>query len=292
MSQKRLLSSCKIGIVPLNWRYTDDRKEFVTAKLSEYGFVGLQISQQQALSSVYRELFKANKLEVAELYVAIKCTPDSVLSDAEQLSKVAIDAAKAAGTEMIVFAVDGSEDRDLVAANAENGPSLTNSGYQQLARHINYWAEYSNSLGMRASFHPHAATYIETPGETRQLFKLLNENVGLCLDVGHWIVGGGDPIKAVVEYGSRITHIHVKDVDPKILARLKSKELKSMESAVSDFKLFAPAGTGALDLTALFSELENIGYQGWLMSEQDSAWEPAEEKSLLSYANITKALAC
>jgi len=33
-----------------------------------------------------------------------------------------------------------------------------------------------------------------------------------------------------------------------------------------------------------------VGFKGWLMSEQDSAWEPSEEKSLESYRNIESAL--
>jgi inosose dehydratase len=84
--------------------------------------------------------------------------------------------------------------------------------------------------------------------------------------------------------------VHVKDVDPQVLAKLKAGKYEGMDIAVTQDKLFAPAGTGALDLDGLLDSLNQVGFSGWLMSEQDSAWEPSEEKSLESYRNIERAL--
>ncbi|MEY4163998.1 MAG: hypothetical protein RLZZ79_950 [Actinomycetota bacterium] len=290
MSDRRLLKGSKIGLVPLNWRFTDERREEVVGKFCEYGFKGIQISEIHANSGEYRTLFEKNGIAAAELYIAIKCDVDSIADNSDEETQRQIDAAKVGGVEMVVFAVDGTHDRDIVTSNAQNGPHLSAEGYRALADHLNKWGAYCAELGMKYSFHPHSATYIETPEETRELFERLDAGMGVCLDVGHWLVGGGDPIAAIAEYGSRITHIHVKDVDGAVLSRLKSREIASMDVAVVEHKIFAPAGTGLLDLRALFSALEAVGFQGWLMSEQDSAWEPAEEKSALSMANITAAL--
>jgi inosose dehydratase len=276
--------------VPLNWRFTDERKSEVIAKFAEYGFLGIQVSEKQANSSEYRNLFTKYSIAAAELYIAIKCDTKSIAENSDEETKRKIDAAKNANAEMIVFAVDGDAIRDQIASNAHQGPSLTPEGLSELAEHVNKWSKYSNSLGMRASFHPHAATYIETSEETAALFSKLDENVGLCLDVGHWLVGGGDPVAAVKEYNSRITHVHIKDVDPQVLAKLKAGKYEGMDIAVNQDKLFAPAGTGALDLDGLLDSLNQVGFSGWLMSEQDSAWEPSEEKSLESYRNIERAL--
>jgi inosose dehydratase len=286
---KRLQGS-KIGLVPLNWRFTDERKSEVIAKFAEYGFLGIQVSEKQANSSEYRNLFTEHSIAAAELYIAIKCDTKSIAENSDEETKRKIDAAKNANAEMIVFAVDGDAIRDQIASNAHQGPSLTPEGLTELAEHVNKLRKYSNSLGMRASFHPHAATYIETSEETAALFSKLDENVGLCLDVGHWLVGGGDPVAAVKEYNSRITHVHSKDVDPQVLAKLKAGKYEGMDIAVNQDKLFAPAGTGALDLDGLLDSLNQVGFSGWLMSEQDSAWEPSEEKSLESYRNIERAL--
>jgi inosose dehydratase len=114
--------------------------------------------------------------------------------------------------------------------------------------------------------------------------------VGLCLDVGHWIVGGADPIEAVDDYRNRITHVHVKDVSHEVLQKMLSGQIETMSLAVDEFKLFVPAGTGVLDLRSLFLALEKVGFTGWLMSEQDSAWEPSEAASGISIANMKAAL--
>ena len=290
MREFKRLQGSKIGLVPLNWRFTDERKSEVIAKFAEYGFLGIQVSEKQANSSEYRNLFTKYSIAAAELYIAIKCDTKSIAENSDEETKRKIDAAKNANAEMIVFAVDGDAIRDHIASNAHQGPSLTPEGLSELAEHVNKWSKYSNSLGMRASFHPNADTYIETSEETAALFSKLDENVGLCLDVGHWLVGGGDPVAAVKEYNSRITHVHIKDVDPQVLAKLKAGKYEGMDIAVNQDKLFAPAGTGALDLDGLLDSLNQVGFSGWLMSEQDSAWEPSEEKSLESYRNIERAL--
>ena len=243
MREFKRLQGSKIGLVPLNWRFTDERKSEVIAKFAEYGFLGIQVSEKQANSSEYRNLFTKYSVAAAELYIAIKCDTKSIAENSDEETKRKIDAAKNANAEMIVFAVDGDAIRDQIASNAHQGPSLTPEGLSELAEHVNKWSKYSNSLGMRASFHPHAATYIETSEETAALFSKLDENVGLCLDVGHWLVGGGDPVAAVKEYNSRITHVHIKDVDPQVLAKLKAGKYEGMDIAVNQDKLFAPAGT-------------------------------------------------
>jgi inosose dehydratase len=192
---------------------------------------------------------------------------------------------------MLVFAVDGTLERDIYAGRTHLGPHLNENGYQRLADHITKYALKAKAAGVRSSFHPHSATYIETPEETRKLMALLDYDlVGMCLDVGHWIVGGGDPVQGVIEYGKRVTHVHIKDVDSEVLKKLIAGEYERMHVAVEDHYLFVPAGEGVLDLHGLFNELEKYGFSDWMMSEQDKAREPAEEKSGVSMRNIKAAL--
>ncbi len=89
---------------------------------------------------------------------------------------------------------------------------------------------------------------------------------------------------------NRVTHVHIKDVDAAVLAKLVNGEFETMHQAVEDHYLFAPAGEGVLDLAGFIAELEKIGFGDWMMSEQDKAREPAEEKSGVSMRNIKVAL--
>jgi inosose dehydratase len=286
-----ILSNSQIGIVPLNWKYDSTQKTKFLDGIASYGFTGIQISGEQALSAEFLELMKERGITSAEQYFAIRCDENGPLEGSEAESTKTIAQAAAAGVQILVIAVDGTADRDRCAGRADSGPQLSDVGFKRLAAQVESTARSAAAVGINSSFHPHAATYIETEAETERLFDLLDKNlVGMCLDVGHWIVGGGDPIAAVKIYGGRITHVHVKDVSPEVLTKLLSGELETMNIAVEDFKLFVPAGTGLLKMSELFHALNAISYSGWLMSEQDSAWEPAEAASGVSMANIKLAL--
>lgn len=289
MTRKRL-QQAYIGIVPLNWRYRPEEKEGFLKRLREIGFGGIQISPSQAHDEDFRAQMKLVGIESAEIYVPIRCTVDGVLAGEDEETQAVIDAGKISNTQMVVFAVDGCDERDRIAGKAHIGPALTAAGFDSVADHVERWAGYAATLGMNSSFHPHAATFIETPDETRELMTRLSDRVGLCLDTGHWIVGGGDPVAAARQYGARVTHVHVKDVSAEVLAKMISGEYSTMTIAVDDYKLFVPAGTGLLKLRELFTALDESGASGWLMSEQDTAWEPSEEKSEESYRNMVQAL--
>jgi len=112
--------------------------------------------------------------------------------------------------------------------------------------------------------------------QRQQLAAQLDGSAGLCLDVGHFLVGGGDPAGAVARHGALIRHVHLKDVDVAILERLRSDEIASFADAIRA-RIFTELGNGLLDLRGVLRELAAIGYDGWLMVEQDSSWlAPAE----------------
>ena len=286
------LQHAKVGLVPLNWRYEDSKMREYLSGIAEYGFKGLQISGEQSQSREFLDEMVIRDIATAEQYLAIRCTQDGPVLGSEAESAETVRLASLAGVEMVVFAVDGTDERDLCAGRADSGPQLSPSGFRKLALHIEKFAAVSAKNGIKSAFHPHAATFVETERETKILMDQLDPQlVGLCLDVGHWIVGGGDPIKAVESYQNRITHVHVKDVSGEVLKMMLDGEIKSMNRAVEEFKLFVPAGTGVLKLAEFFNALDQFSFKGWLMSEQDSAWEPSEAASGISMKNIKTALA-
>lgn len=122
--------------------------------------------------------------------------------------------------------------------------------------------------GMRTVFHHHCGGYVETPGEVETLMKLTDpELLGLCLDMGHYAFGGGDPLRALEAYYSRIWHVHFKDFDPEV-------GKASLENAFDYFKsveegVFCELGKGNVDFQAIVQMLGRNGYDGWVVVEQD-----------------------
>jgi inosose dehydratase len=117
-----------------------------------------------------------------------------------------------------------------------------------------------------AAFHPHTATYIESPAEVAALLEATDPAlVKIAFDTGHTLVGGGDPVELARTARDRISHLHLKDVDAGLLAKVRSREL-SVEAAW-DAGLFCPFGQGAVDFAAVLAELD--GFDGWGVVEQD-----------------------
>ncbi len=125
-----------------------------------------------------------------------------------------------------------------------------------------------DKYGMRTVFHHHCAGYVETPDEIDTLMKLTNPDLlGLCLDMGHYAFGGGNPVEALKKYYDRIWHVHFKDFDPKVgqAARENNYDyFKSVEEGV-----FCELGKGTVDFKSIVKILNDKEYNGWIVVEQD-----------------------
>ena len=122
--------------------------------------------------------------------------------------------------------------------------------------------------GLRTCLHPHGATYVETPAEIREFLGRTDpELIGIVLDTGHYALGGGDPVAAIREHAPRITLVHFKDFDPQVLERAREEGWDYREMVGRG--VFPELGRGAVDFTGALAALEEIGYDGWIVVEQD-----------------------
>ncbi len=181
------------------------------------------------------------------------------------------------GGEVLVVAVDGGGERDAWSGRVTDGaPQWKAAAFQGLAELLGELVAAAPD-SVRIAFHPHTATWVESPDEVEALAaRLPDTGAGLCLDVGHYLVGGGEPARAIRHYGALVTHVHLKDVDASVLARLRSREIDGFGAAVRE-RIFTELGNGALDLHGVLTTLDAVNYSDWLMVEQDSSWlAPAE----------------
>jgi inosose dehydratase len=129
--------------------------------------------------------------------------------------------------------------------------------WRALAHAVLCIAEIARDHGLRPVLHPHAGTHIETPDEIEPLLELCE----LCLDTGHCAYAGADPVALYRRWAERIPYLHLKDVDP---ARRNGDFWGSVRAGV-----FRPLGEGVVDFEALLAALDEHGFDGWAVVEQD-----------------------
>jgi inosose dehydratase len=161
----------------------------------------------------------------------------------------------------------GSPSRARYPGRAQSDRSLgwDAAGWARFAEALGRFAARCRERGYEPTFHPHTATYVEAPWEIDRLLEC--SDVGVCLDTGHLLLGGGDPVEAIRAWGERINHLHLKD------ARLDVIEDIVRDSApVEEIwrrRAFCPLGTGDVALDEVLALLREGGYDGWLIVEQD-----------------------
>jgi inosose dehydratase len=119
--------------------------------------------------------------------------------------------------------------------------------------------------GFEPTFHHHAGTFVEAPWEIERVLEL--SDVGLCLDTGHLLVGGGDPVAEIRRWAARINHVHLKDA-----SRLLMHEIVATGSDANQIwtrGVFRALGAGDLDVEGVLAALREVGYAGWMVVEQD-----------------------
>jgi inosose dehydratase len=125
--------------------------------------------------------------------------------------------------------------------------------------------EIGGKYGLSVVLHPHYGTTIERPEHVRRFLD--GCETGLCLDTGHSIVGGGDPVELAASAAGRIRHVHLKDVDRELAERVVSGTLDYEEAVRRG--LYRPLGEGDVDVQGVLEPLEAAGYEGWYVLEQD-----------------------
>jgi inosose dehydratase len=122
--------------------------------------------------------------------------------------------------------------------------------------------------GLRTAFHHHCAGYVETPAEIEKLVSLTDPRLlGLVFDCGHYRFGGGDPAEGLRRYGQRVWHFHFKDYHPAV-GKQAAEEGWDYFQAVRH-GVFCELGKGEVNFPALMKQLQELGYDGWGVVEQD-----------------------
>lgn len=176
----------------------------------------------------------------------------------------------ALGAKLLVLADCQTPQRREIAGRVpvDGSKSLPPAQWKQVGAVVRQVEQAAAEFGLRVVFHPHVATFVETPMEVERLFDALaGTQVGLCLDTGHCVYGGGDPVDEARKYRSVLQYVHIKDVDAGILGEARRQKF-NFEQAIGA-GVFSRIGAGCIDFDGFFRFLAEIRYSGWAIVEQD-----------------------
>jgi inosose dehydratase len=176
-------------------------------------------------------------------------------------ARAAIATLAAAGSEVVVLAArsaDGSYDRKV---------RLTEADWTALLSTLDGLREVAAEHGLVATLHPHVGTAIEDRASVLRLLD--SSDIPLCLDTGHLLIGGTDPVELVAAAADRIAHVHLKDVHPAVAASVAKGDASYIGAVRAG--LYAPLGEGDVGIAAIVHGLTDSGYSGWYVLEQDAA---------------------
>ena len=146
-------------------------------------------------------------------------------------------------------------------------PPLTDAEWDHLCRAIDQVGAIAAEHGLVQVLHPHVDSLAEQVDEVERL--LAGTSTKVCLDTGHLRIGGADPVTFARRHADRVGLVHLKDVRLSVAERLQRGELTLMGAVQAG--VFSPLGQGDLDLAAVVRTLEEAGYAGWYVFEQDAA---------------------
>ncbi|MGW7680185.1 sugar phosphate isomerase/epimerase family protein [Kribbella sp. NPDC054772] len=182
----------------------------------------------------------------------------------------AYDPAPEVTTALDGFVAAGATTLVLAAATGQDGyddrPVLDETGWSTLLANLDKLADLAAARGVLATIHPHVGTMVENADDVEQVLN--GSSIGLTVDTGHLLIGGVDPVALVVKHTDRVRHTHLKDVDAAWAARVQAGEVSYTDAVRQG--MYRPLGAGDIDITLIVATLEEAGYDGWYVLEQDT----------------------
>lgn len=183
--------------------------------------------------------------------------------------RLELDSFEAAGGDVLVLAANSGLD------GYDERPVLDELGWATMFANLDRLTELAASRGVKATLHPHVGTMVEKKDEVLRVLE--GSKIPLCLDTGHLLIGGTDPVELVRAYAGRVNHVHAKDVRVDLAGRVQAGELSYTDAVRAG--IYTPLGEGDVDFAAIVAALDAVGFDGWYVLEQDTilAAEPTDE---------------
>jgi inosose dehydratase len=159
---------------------------------------------------------------------------------------------------------------------AEHGIVLSNAEWAHLLHSIGSVQHVCSRHKLRLAVQPRFGSTIQGPEDIERL--LVGSEAGICLDVGHLVLAGADPVEVLELAGARVQHVQLNDLDPELAEQVRDHG-HDYADAVS-LGLFRPLGEGSAQVDRVVEALRGSKYRGWYILRQETRLASADDRPL------------
>ena len=232
----------KIGINPVTWTNDDLPDlgshiplETCLKEAKEAGYQGIEMGNKfPRNASELRPYMTTAGLELVSGWFSGNLLSGTVEDEITRLENH-IELLKAMGSPVLIYAdvtdsTQGKQDTPL-----SYRPQLPESLWKEFGQKMSAIGSHCKKHGLTLAYHYHMGTVVQSATDLDRFMEHTSEDVGLLLDTGHAVYGGIDPLEIIKKHGTRICHVHCKDIREDVLG-----EETTVSSELSAISLHRP----------------------------------------------------
>lgn len=271
----------KLGIAPIAWTNDDlpdlgseNTFEQCVSEMALAGYTGSEVGNKYPKDpAVLKKALKLRGLEICNqwfsCFLLTKPFEEVEREFRAQLSFLKEMGAKIIGASEQSYSVQGQQDTPVFGHKYV----MNDEEWERFCTGLNRLGKIAREeYGISLTYHHHMGTVVQDADEVERMMENTDPAyVSLLYDTGHFAYCGVDPLEMVQKYAGRIRHVHLKDIRPEVVERVKNESLSFLEGVRQG--AFTVPGDGCIDFEPIFKTLEEAGYEGYMLveAEQDPA---------------------
>ena len=270
----------KLGIAPIAWTNDDmpdlgseNTFEQCISEMALAGFTGCEVGNKYPRDDIpaLKKALSLRNMQICNAWFSsfLLTKPyDEVEKDfTDHISFLKEMGAKVVGISEQSYSIQGTDKsvfKDKYIMNDDE--------WARLCDGVNRLGKVAKDKGIALTYHHHMGTVVQTAAEIDRLMENTDpELFSLLYDSGHLAYCGEDYIGVLKKYANRVKHVHLKDIRPEVIDKVKRENLSFLEGV--RLGTFTVPGDGAIDFGPIFDILADSGYEGYVLveAEQDPA---------------------
>lgn len=269
----------KLGIAPIGWTNDDmpdlgkeNTFEQCISEMALAGFTGCEVGNKYPKDTkVLKKALDLRGMQICNAWFSAFLTTKPYEETEKEFIKH-ITFLKEMGAKVVGISEQGHSIQGTSLSIFDDKYIMNDKEWDMLCTGLNKLGKVAKDHGITLTFHHHMGTVVQTAAEIDRMMDNTDpELFNLLFDSGHLAYCDEDYMYILKKYANRIKHVHLKDIRPEVIAKVKAEKKSFLEGV--RMGAFTVPGDGAIDFAPIFKVLEESGYEGYVLveAEQDPA---------------------